>query len=66
MMIEGGYGMKLLKANLSTGLFLRITVDNPTIVMIQRRKTSCLPIIGLQEVVVDMLMTMKGMVVIFD
>ena len=55
--------MMLLKANLLTGLFL--AVDNLSIVMIQKRwKTSYLSIIGLQEVVVDMLVTMKEMVMI--
>ena len=45
----------LLNANLLTGLYLRITVHNPfTVMILRRRKTSCLPIIGLQEVVVDM------------
>ena len=38
MMISSDQELILLKANLSTGLYLHITVDNPSIVMIQRRK----------------------------
>ena len=45
--VGGDQEMILLKANLSTGLYLHITVDNPSTVMIQRkRKTSCLTIIS--------------------
>ena len=54
-MISGDQKMILLKANLSTGLYLHITVDNSFTVMIQRKKKiSCLAIIKPQEVVVDM------------
>ena len=52
--------MKLLKASLSTSLYLQITVNDLSIVMNQKRKrTSCMPIIGLQEVVVDVIRVMK-------
>ena len=64
MIIGDDQEMILLKANLSTGLYLHITVDNPPTMMIQRkRKASCLVIISPQEVVVDMCLTMKGIVV---
>ena len=68
VMIGGDQEMILLKANLSTGLYLHITMDNPSTVMIQRkRKTSYLVIISPQEVVViDMRMTMEGIVVTSD
>ena len=66
-MISNDQEIILLKANLSTGLNLQIIVDNPSTVMIQRtRKTSCLAIINPQDVVVDMRMTMKEMVVTPD
>ena len=55
--------MKLLKANLSTGQYLHITVDNPSTVMTHKRmRTSYMLNIGLQEVVVDMIMVMRGTV----
>ena len=39
----------LLKASLSTGLYLRVIVDNLSIVITQKkRRTSCMQIIGLQ------------------
>ena len=64
MMIGSDQEMILLNANQSTCLYLHITVDNPSIVMIKRkRETSCLAIINPQEMVVDMVVTMKGMVV---
>ena len=60
MMIGDNQEMILLKANLSTDLYLHITVDNPSTVMIQRtRKTSYLEIISPQEVMVDMGETTK-------
>ena len=66
MMIGSNQEMILLKANLSTGLYLHITVDDPSTVMIQRKmKTSYLEIISPQEVAIDVCMTMKGIVVIF-
>ena len=55
--------MKLLKVSLSTGLYLYIIVDNLSTVMTQkRRKTSYMSIKGLEEVVVDMIMAIKGIV----
>ena len=61
MMIYGDQEMKLLKASLLTSLYLDITVDNLSTVMTQKRRTiSCMPIIGLQEVVVDVIMVMRG------
>ena len=66
-MISNDQEIILLKANLSTGLNLQIIVDNPSTVMIQRkRKISCLAIINPQDVVVDMRMIMKEMVVTPD
>ena len=60
MIIGSDQEMTLLEANLSTGLYLHITVDNPSTVMIRRKwRTSCLAIINLQEVVVDMGETTK-------
>ena len=57
--------MILFKANMSTSLYLHITVDELSTMMIQRRsKTSCMPIIGLQKLVLDMVMIMKEIVVI--
>ena len=60
LMIDG-----LLKANLSIGLYLCVTIDNPSTVMNQRRKTSYLAIISPQDVERDMCVTMKGIEIIF-
>ena len=58
---RGDQEKMLLKASLSTGLYLRITVDNLFTVMNQKwRKTSCMPISGLQGVEVDEIMAMRG------
>ena len=51
--------MKLLKASLSTGLYLYLTVDNLSTVITQKRRTFYMPIKGLQEVVVGVIMAMK-------
>ena len=60
-MIGGDQEMILLVANLSTALNLHITVDNSSTMMIQRKKkTSCLAIISMQEVVVNMSEPTKG------
>ena len=67
MMIGDDQEVISLKANLSTDLYLYITVDNPSTMMIQRKKrTSCLVIISLQEMVVDTGETTKMMVVTSD
>ena len=57
--------MKLFKANLLTGLFLHIIVNNLSTVMSQKRRSSLyLLTIGLQEVVAGNFVTSKGIVVI--
>ena len=66
-----GVGMKtggdqkkmLLKASLSTRLYLSVTVGNLSTVMTQKRRmTSCMPIDGLQGVEEGERMAMKGTV----
>ena len=48
MKTGGDQEMMLLKASLSTGLYLGVIVDNLFIVRTQKRKmTSCMPISGL-------------------
>ena len=64
MILDSDQDMILLEANLPTGLYLHITIDNLSTVMIQRKtNTFYLTIINPQEVVVGMVMTTKGMVV---
>ena len=59
-MIGDNQEMKLLKASLSIGLYLHITVDNMYTVMTQKkRKTSYMLIRGLQEMVVKVIMAIK-------
>ena len=63
MKTGGDQEKMLLKASLSTGLYMRVTVDNLSTVMIQKmRRTSCMPISNLQEVEVDEIMDMRGTV----
>ena len=67
MTIGGDQEVILLEDNLSTDLYLQITIDNPSTVMIQKKKrTSCLTIISPQDVVVNIGETTKEIAAILS